>query len=98
MRTPKKSKSAQRSKPRDIDAEIVKAIRAAKFRAAAVTPRSIIHVRESTGMSAAEFAKLLNATPATLRSWEKGSSEPDAAAKKLIQIVYVVSQVVDKIS
>ena len=98
MRKATKSKSVQRSKPRDKEAEIIKAIRAAKFSAKAVTPKSIVHVRKSTGMSAAEFAKLLDTAPDTLSSWEKGARKPDAAAKKLIQIVYVVSQVVDKVS
>jgi putative transcriptional regulator len=51
------------------------------------TPSRIQAVRESSGLSQAQFARLLNVSVKTLQNWEQARREPTGPAKALLQIV-----------
>ena len=42
--------------------------------------------RASTGLSQAQFAKLLGVSARTLQDWEQGRREPTGAARTLLQV------------
>ena len=42
--------------------------------------------RESTGMSQAVFARLLNVSPKTIQSWEQGQRVPSQAAQRMLHV------------
>ena len=43
-------------------------------------------VRQGLGLSQAVFAKLLGASPSTVRAWERGAREPSEMARRLIAL------------
>jgi putative transcriptional regulator len=45
-----------------------------------------VAARASTGLSQAEFAKLLGVSKRTLQEWEQGRKQPTGAAKPLLKI------------
>lgn len=45
-----------------------------------------VAARASTGLSQAEFAKLLGISKRTLQEWEQGRKQPTGAAKSLLKI------------
>ena len=47
---------------------------------------AIARIREQLGLSQTVFAKVLNVSPATVRSWEQDQREPDGTALRLLQI------------
>ncbi|MCM2327801.1 MAG: helix-turn-helix domain-containing protein [Lysobacter sp.] len=51
------------------------------------TPSRIQAVRESSGLSQAQFARLLNVSVKTLQNWEQARREPTGPAKALLRIV-----------
>jgi putative transcriptional regulator len=51
------------------------------------TPSRIHAVRESSGLSQAQFARLLNVSVKTLQNWEQARREPTGPAKALLRIV-----------
>lgn len=51
-----------------------------------ISPARIKAIRESIGLSQADFAALLNIPAATLRNWEQGRTEPDGPAKALLRV------------
>ncbi len=73
---------------RNIGMEILKGIRELKRgehgRVINVPPVSV--VRESTGLSQAEFARLLGVSLRTLQEWEQGRRAPSGAARTLLLI------------
>ena len=52
-----------------------------------LTPSRILAVRERSGLSQAQFARLLNVSVKTLRNWEQARREPTGPAKALLRIV-----------
>lgn len=44
-------------------------------------------VRESQGMSQAEFASLMGVSIGTVRNWEQGRRRPEKSARILLQVV-----------
>lgn len=52
-----------------------------------LTPSRIVAVRERSGLSQAQFARLLNVSVKTLQNWEQARREPTGPAKALLQIV-----------
>lgn len=52
-----------------------------------LTPSRIQSVRERSGLSQAQFARLLNVSVRTLQNWEQARREPTGPAKALLRIV-----------
>jgi DNA-binding transcriptional regulator YiaG len=52
-----------------------------------MTAKEIINLRKRFAMSQPVFARYLNVTPSTVKSWEQGIRLPSRAALKLLHIV-----------
>jgi len=52
-----------------------------------VTPKELIHLRESLSLSRALFAVYLRTNVRTLENWEQGRAKPNAQAALLINLV-----------
>ncbi len=65
------------------------ALRVTKFPAAPkpMPGKEVLRLRKRLALSQAVFARYLNVTPATVRSWEQGARRPGKAALKLLHIV-----------
>lgn len=50
-------------------------------------PEQIKHIRESTRVSQAVFARLLNTSLSTVQKWEIGQKKPTGTALKLLHLV-----------
>ena len=50
-------------------------------------PVQIKRIRESTHVSQAVFARLLNTSPSTVQKWEIGQKRPTGTALKLLHLV-----------
>lgn len=76
------------SRKRNIGREILEGIREIKRgehgRVTAVP--SVSSVREKTGLSQVEFARLLGVSVRTLQEWEQGRRAPSGAARTLLMI------------
>lgn len=49
-------------------------------------PGRIRALRRKMAMSQPIFARVLNASPATVRAWEQGTREPDGPSRRLLQV------------
>ena len=58
-----------------------------------MTAKEIINLRKRFAMSQPVFARCLNVTPSTIKSWEQGIRTPNRAALKLLHIVKNAPQV-----
>lgn len=76
------------SRKRNIGEEILEGIRQIKRgeRGRVTTVPSVSSVRERTGLSQAEFARLLGVSVRTLQEWEQGRRAPSGAARTLLMI------------
>lgn len=81
---------AKWEKTRNIGEEILQGIRDLKAgrtgRRFTVDSYAIVRAREKSGLTQAEFAKLLGVSVRTLQDWEQGRREPNAAAQTLIKV------------
>lgn len=63
-----------------------------------IRPQDIVRLRNRFGVDPALFARMLNVSPKTLRSWEQGVRRPSAGSLRLLQLFNerpeVVSQVI----
>ena len=50
-------------------------------------PEQIKHIRETTRVSQAVFARLLNTSLSTVQKWEIGQKKPSGTALKLLHLV-----------
>lgn len=50
-------------------------------------PEQIKHIRETTRVSQAVFARLLNTSVSTIQKWEIGQKKPTGTALKLLHLV-----------
>jgi putative transcriptional regulator len=50
-------------------------------------PEQIKHIRESSRVSQAVFARLLNTSVSTVQKWEVGQKKPTGTALKLLRLV-----------
>lgn len=73
---------------RNIGMEILKGIRDLKRgeHGRVINVPSVSAVREGTGLSQAEFARLLGVSLRTLQEWEQGRRAPSGAARTLLLI------------
>lgn len=71
---------------RDLGAELLESVRQMKAGKGRFVMSPVISARKKTGLSQAEFAKLLNVSVRTLQEWEQGRRQPSGAAKTLIAI------------
>ncbi|MCE7914885.1 MAG: helix-turn-helix domain-containing protein [Nitrosomonas sp. PRO4] len=71
---------------RDLGAELLESVRQMKAGKGRVVMSPVISARKKSGLSQAEFAKLLNVSVRTLQEWEQGRRQPSGAAKTLIAI------------
>lgn len=73
---------------RNIGLEILEGIREIKRggHGHITTVPSIIAIREKTGLSQAQFARLLGVSVRTLQEWEQGRRAPSGAARTLLMI------------
>ncbi len=76
------------AKKRDIGAEILEGLRELKRgECGRVTiVFNVAAIREKTGLSQAQFAKLLGVSVRTLQDWEQGRREPSGAARTLLLV------------
>lgn len=81
---------AKWEKARNIGEEILQGIRDIKAgragRRFTVDSYAIVRAREKSGLTQAEFSKLLGVSVRTLQDWEQGRREPNAAARTLIKV------------
>ena len=81
---------AKWEKTRNIGQEILQGIRDIKAgrggRRFTVDSYAIVRAREKSGLTQAEFAKLLGVSVRTLQDWEQGRRAPNAAAQTLIEV------------
>ncbi len=54
-------------------------------------------VRAGTGLTVEEFGKRFGLTPASIRSWEEGRTEPYGVARILLAIIASRPEVVDEV-
>jgi putative transcriptional regulator len=71
---------------RDLAAELLESIGQMKRAEVAVVLVPAAQAREKTGLSQAQFAKLLGVSVRTLQGWEQGRKQPSGAARTLLQI------------
>ena len=73
---------------RDLGREILEGIRELKRgeHGRVTNVPSVGHIRESTGLSQAQFARLLGVSVRTLQEWEQGRRAPSGAARTLLLI------------
>lgn len=71
---------------RDLGKELLKSVRQMTAGKGRVVLSPVISVRKKSGLSQAEFAKLLGVSVRTLQEWEQGRRQPSGAAKTLISI------------
>ncbi len=73
---------------RNIGMEILKGIRELKRgeQGRVINVPSVSAIREGTGLSQTEFARLLGVSLRTLQEWEQGRRAPSGAARTLLLI------------
>lgn len=71
---------------RDLGKELLKSVRQMTSGKGSVVLSPVISARKKSGLSQAEFAKLLGVSVRTLQEWEQGRRQPSGAAKTLISI------------
>jgi putative transcriptional regulator len=76
------------NKKRSIGLEILHGLRELKSgeHGRVTTVPSVTTIREKTGLSQAQFAKLLGVSVRTLQDWEQGRRAPSGAARTLLLI------------
>jgi putative transcriptional regulator len=76
------------NRKRNIGREILEGIREIKRgeRGRVTTVPSVSSVREKTGLSQTDFARLLGVSVRTLQEWEQGRRAPSGAARTLLLI------------
>ena len=77
---------------RDIGAEIIEGLKEYRDRPKTlkrqkVEALDVKQVRESLGMSQAQFADFLDISKRTLEKWEQGTRSPAGAARTLLRVI-----------
>ncbi len=84
----KSKKSSIAESKRNLGGEILAGIREIKRgeHGRVVTVPSVSAIRERTGLSQSQFARLLGVSVRTLQDWEQGRRAPSGAARTLLLI------------
>ncbi len=97
---PSKSRQLSRSEldafeaDRDLAAELLQSVREMKAGQVSVVTSPAIEARKKTGLSQAQFAKLIGVSVRTLQGWEQGRKQPSGAARTLLAIASTNPQAV----
>ena len=51
------------------------------------TGQKIVRIRKKLGTSQTVFARLIGASPAAVRAWERGAKRPSGLARRMLQLV-----------
>jgi len=51
------------------------------------TPIDVLAIRQKLGLSQSKFAARFGFTPATVRNWEQGRTQPDGPARVLLTVI-----------
>ena len=98
---PRRARSTSEEQ-RDVWQEVldgVRQIKAGGGRRSVVEPRSpIVRARLKTGLTQAQFARLLGVSKRTLEQWEQGRREPSGAAKTLIKLAALHPEVLRQLA
>jgi len=75
---------------RDIGAEILEGIRHIKKGRVGrvINVPSVANIRERTGLSQSEFARLIGVSVRTLQDWEQGRRAPSGPARALLALAH----------
>ncbi len=81
---------SKKEKNRDIGIEILDGIRQIKKgkTGRVISFPAISEIRDNTGLSQSEFAKLLGVSVRTLQEWEQGRRAPSGPARTLLAIAH----------
>lgn len=60
-------------------------------------PKKIVSLRKAYKMSQAVFAGVLNVSVKTIQSWEQGIREPSDSALRLLEVIQIQPDLVEKI-
>ena len=82
---------------RDMGKALLKSARQMVARKGRVVLSPVISARTKSGLSQAEFAKLLGVSVRTLQEWEQGRRHPSGAAQALIQIAFRHPEVIAEV-
>ncbi|WP_146907143.1 NadS family protein [Arenimonas daejeonensis] len=52
-----------------------------------ITAMDVQEIRKSTGLSQANFARIIHVQLGTLKNWEQGRRDPTGPAKALLQVI-----------
>ena|SRR5258708_2239321 len=63
-----------------------------------ITPKELIHIRESLNLSRALFAVYLRTNVRTLENWEQGRAKPNAQAALLINLVKQYPDTIERLA
>ena len=98
---PRRARSTSEEQ-RDVWQEVLEGVRQIKAgggRRSVLEPRSpIVRARLKTGLTQAQFARLLGVSKRTLEQWEQGRREPSGAAKTLIKLAALHPEVLRQLA
>jgi putative transcriptional regulator len=90
MKTSKPKAKAHSPAGEDLGLKLLQSIKemkaGKKSRTTRIVPNQVTAARLKTGLSQAQFAKVLHISARTLQEWEQGRRQPSGAAQALIQI------------
>lgn len=72
---------------RDLGADLLQAALECRAGLGRVVHSSLIATRKASGLTQAQFAKLMGVSVRTLQEWEQGRRSPSGAAKTLLRVV-----------
>ena len=94
-------------KPRDVTDELIASMReSVETLAGRVAPSrfypaptkvDVRAIRTGFGLSQAAFARRFGFSPATVREWEQGRRQPEAAARVLLLVIASKPEIVDEV-
>lgn len=59
-------------------------------------PDQIVRIRRRTGLSQPVFARMLNVSPKTVKSWEQGERQPDGPTLRLLQLAETTPHILEQ--